>query len=52
VVTQAFGMRRKTLSNALKGTLDADTIDSVGIDPGLRAEVLSPAEFLLLAEQL
>jgi 16S rRNA (adenine1518-N6/adenine1519-N6)-dimethyltransferase len=51
IVTKAFGMRRKTLSNALKGTLDADTIDSVGIDPGLRAEVLSPEEFLLLAEQ-
>jgi len=52
VVTQAFGMRRKTLSNSLKGTLDAETIESVGIDPGLRAEVLSPEEFLLLAEQL
>ena len=52
VVTAAFGMRRKTLNNALKGLLDTEQIEAVGIDPGLRAEVLSPSEFLLLAEQL
>ncbi len=52
VVTQAFGLRRKTLSNALKGLLDSNAIEDCGIDPGLRAEVLTPEEFLLLAEQL
>ena len=45
-------MRRKTLNNALKGLLDTEQIEDAGIDPGLRAEVLSPSEFLLLAEQL
>ena len=50
LVTAAFGMRRKTLANALRRHLSADEISGTGIDPGLRAEMLSPAEFLKLAE--
>ncbi len=52
VVTQAFGMRRKTLSNSLKLLLNADAIAAAGIDPGLRAEVLAPKDFLELAKRI
>lgn len=50
VVRHAFGQRRKTLRNSLKGVLDADRIAQAGIDPGLRAERLGLEEFRRLAE--
>lgn len=50
VVRHAFGQRRKTLRNSLKGVLDADRIAQAGIDPGLRAERLGLDEFRRLAE--
>jgi 16S rRNA (adenine1518-N6/adenine1519-N6)-dimethyltransferase len=49
VVTAAFSHRRKTLRNGLKGLLTAEEIESCGIDPQLRPETLSPAQFGLLA---
>ena len=52
VVAAAFSQRRKTLRNALKALLDAEDIVAAGIDPGLRAEVLSPAEFVALSRRL
>jgi 16S rRNA (adenine1518-N6/adenine1519-N6)-dimethyltransferase len=50
VVTAAFGQRRKTLRNALKRYLSAAQIASLGIDPGLRAETLTPMQFGALAQ--
>jgi 16S rRNA (adenine1518-N6/adenine1519-N6)-dimethyltransferase len=52
VVAAAFSQRRKTLRNSLKPLLDTEDIVAAGIDPGLRAEVLSPAEFAALAARL
>jgi 16S rRNA (adenine1518-N6/adenine1519-N6)-dimethyltransferase len=52
VVAAAFGQRRKTLANSLRGVLDAGTIAAAGIDPGLRAERLSAADFARLANRL
>jgi 16S rRNA (adenine1518-N6/adenine1519-N6)-dimethyltransferase len=59
VVKAAFGQRRKTLKNALNGglpALEADVVDvclaASGIDPKRRAETLSVAEFVTLADQL
>jgi 16S rRNA (adenine1518-N6/adenine1519-N6)-dimethyltransferase len=52
VVTTAFGQRRKTLRNALKGWLDNETIAACGIDPGLRPEALTAADFARLANRL
>lgn len=52
VVSAAFSQRRKTLRNALGGLLSAEQIVAAGIDPGLRAEVLSPASFAALAQQI
>jgi 16S rRNA (adenine1518-N6/adenine1519-N6)-dimethyltransferase len=49
VVSAAFGQRRKTLRNALGGLLEAGQISELGIDPGARAEVLTPAQFGALA---
>jgi len=52
LVTRAFGQRRKTLRNNLKGLLDAEAIEAQGIDPGVRPERLSLEEFARLAQAL
>lgn len=49
LVKQAFSQKRKTLRNTLKGWLDAEAIESLGIDPGDRAESLGVAQFVALA---
>lgn len=51
VVRRAFGQRRKTLRNALKGLVDAKAIEAAGIDPKARAETLSLDQFMTLANQ-
>jgi 16S rRNA (adenine1518-N6/adenine1519-N6)-dimethyltransferase len=50
VVRLAFGQRRKTLRNNLKGVLNAEEIAALEIDPGCRAETLHIADFKRLAE--
>ena len=52
LVTQAFSQRRKTLRNCLKTLLDAEQIESLGIDPKRRPETLSVEEFVNLANLL
>jgi 16S rRNA (adenine1518-N6/adenine1519-N6)-dimethyltransferase len=49
LVVQAFSMRRKTLRNSLRGLLDTPLIESVGVDPGLRAEALTIEQFAALS---
>lgn len=51
LVTAAFTKRRKTLRNALAGWLSADAIVAAGIDPALRPERITPAEFARLANR-
>jgi len=51
VVRAAFGQRRKTLRNALQGTLDEQAIAAAGVRPDARAEQLAVADFIRLAEQ-
>jgi 16S rRNA (adenine1518-N6/adenine1519-N6)-dimethyltransferase len=51
LVTTAFSQRRKTLRNGLKTLLSAQQIEECGIDPQLRPETLTPAQFGLLAAQ-
>jgi 16S rRNA (adenine1518-N6/adenine1519-N6)-dimethyltransferase len=48
----AFGQRRKMLRSSLKVLGGADLCEAAGIDPVRRAETLSLAEFLGLAEAL
>lgn len=50
LVRTAFSQRRKTLRNNLKSLLSAEQIESCGIDPGIRPERLSLAEFIQLAD--
>ncbi|HET7125871.1 MAG TPA: 16S rRNA (adenine(1518)-N(6)/adenine(1519)-N(6))-dimethyltransferase RsmA [Lysobacter sp.] len=50
IVRAAFGQRRKTLRNALSGVLEAEAIAAAGLDPGARAEQLSVADFVRLAD--
>lgn len=52
IVAAAFSQRRKTLANALRRLLTADQITQAGIDPGIRAERLAPADFARLADRL
>jgi len=49
IVKQAFSMRRKTLRNNLKGSIDSEQIESLGINPGARAETLGVADFAALS---
>ncbi|HYN54765.1 MAG TPA: 16S rRNA (adenine(1518)-N(6)/adenine(1519)-N(6))-dimethyltransferase RsmA [Methylotenera sp.] len=52
VVTAAFGQRRKTLRNTLKGLLDDDGFIALNINPQLRAENLAVADFVAIANYL
>jgi 16S rRNA (adenine1518-N6/adenine1519-N6)-dimethyltransferase len=49
VTRRAFGQRRKTLRNSLKGLLDETQIEAAGINPGARAETLGVEQFRELA---
>jgi 16S rRNA (adenine1518-N6/adenine1519-N6)-dimethyltransferase len=52
VVLAAFAQRRKTLRNTLKGLLDDAGFAELGIDAQLRAENLSVAQFVIIANYL
>ena len=49
VVTAAFSQRRKTLRNSLKKLISEEQIRDLAIDPTLRAESISLAEFAKLS---
>ncbi len=52
LVRDLFNKRRKTLRTALKGKLSGDQIVAAGIEPALRAEVLTVEQFARLANKL
>ena len=52
IVLAAFGQRRKTLRNTLKGLLDDAGFTAIGIDSKKRAENLSVADFVLISNHL
>ena len=52
IVRAAFGQRRKTLRNTLRGHLGDEDFVRLGIDAMLRAENLGVAEFSGIAEYL
>jgi len=51
-VTRAFAHRRKTLRNALEGFANEANFRRADIDPGLRAENLSVAQYVALSDCL
>lgn len=52
LVREAFGQRRKTLRNNLKGRISAEALSELGIDPGRRPQTLSVEEFVRIANGL
>jgi 16S rRNA (adenine1518-N6/adenine1519-N6)-dimethyltransferase len=52
VVAAAFGHRRKTLRNALKGVVSSTLIDACQLDGSVRPETLAPEAFNILARTL
>jgi 16S rRNA (adenine1518-N6/adenine1519-N6)-dimethyltransferase len=52
VVSAAFGQRRKTLRNSLRGLVSPDQIEACGLDPMARPETLAPQQFNALAQSL
>jgi 16S rRNA (adenine1518-N6/adenine1519-N6)-dimethyltransferase len=52
LVLAAFGQRRKTLRNTLKGLLEDDGFTELNINSQLRAENLSVADFVAIANYL
>lgn len=52
VVQTAFAQRRKTLRNNLKGVASDAELEALGIDPGCRAENVSVAQYVGLANYL
>lgn len=51
VVKRAFGQRRKTVANALKGLVESEMLRAAGVDPTARAETLSVETFVRLTER-
>ena len=51
-VMRAFSHRRKTLRNALSGLATESDIRAAGVEPGLRAENLSVADFVALSNYI
>ncbi len=58
VIRAAFGQRRKTIHNSLSSNLNIDkakikdSIERTGLDPGIRAEMLTIYDFAKLAEEI
>ncbi|KAF6663838.1 16S rRNA (adenine(1518)-N(6)/adenine(1519)-N(6))-dimethyltransferase RsmA [Pantoea sp. EKM101V] len=52
ITTEAFGQRRKTLRNSLNHMVAAGALEELSIDPGLRAENVSVAQYCQLANWL
>jgi len=50
IVAKAFAMRRKTLTNNLKGIISLSQLNDLGIDGGKRPEQISVAEYVQLAK--
>lgn len=52
IVFAAFGQRRKTLANSLKGYISSESLQKLEIKPNLRAENLSVNDFVKISNLL
>lgn len=52
IVAAAFGQRRKTLRNTLRDHLDEADFVALGLDPGLRGERLTVADYVAIANHV
>lgn len=52
VTTEAFNKRRKTIRNSLGNVFSVEVLEELGVDPTLRAENITVAQYCLLANYL
>lgn len=52
ITAEAFGKRRKTLRNSLSHIIPLETLNELGVDPTLRAENITVAQYCQLANWL
>jgi 16S rRNA (adenine1518-N6/adenine1519-N6)-dimethyltransferase len=52
ITTEAFNQRRKTIRNSLGNVFSVEVLTELGIDPAMRAENISVAQYCLLANWL
>lgn len=52
LTTEAFNQRRKTIRNSLGNLFSPEVLTSLGVDPALRAENISVAQYCLMANYL
>ena len=52
LVKASFAQRRKTLRNNLKGIIDSTQLETLGIDPGARAESLELTQFIEITKAI
>ena len=52
ITTEAFNQRRKTIRNSLGNVFSLEALESLGIDPALRAENITVAQYCQLANYL
>ena len=49
IVTRAFSMRRKRISNGLRGLVDAAELEQLGVDPASRPQTIAVDAFIRVA---
>lgn len=52
ITTEAFNQRRKTIRNSLGNLFSVEVLTELGIDPALRAENISVAQYCQMANYL
>ncbi|EPX7411718.1 ribosomal RNA small subunit methyltransferase A, partial [Cronobacter dublinensis] len=52
LTTEAFNQRRKTIRNSLGNVFSPEVLTSLGIDPAMRAENISVAQYCQMANYL
>ncbi len=52
ITTEAFNQRRKTIRNSLGNLFSVETLTEMGIDPAMRAENISVAQYCQMANYL
>ena len=52
ITTEAFNQRRKTIRNSLGNLFSVEVLTGMGIDPAMRAENISVAQYCQMANYL
>ena len=52
ITTEAFNQRRKTIRNSLGNLFSVEVLTELGVDPAMRAENISVAQYCKMANYL